>query len=323
MQDDKLLYPLKFRPIRDEYSWGDEEFRLADLGYRDSLVRDGWLAGNSIGEVMDMYMDRVVGDDVFDCYGRQFPVCVRNLHIRGRMPLRVHPGDETAAQRYDFLGKEKLWHVLRAGRDARIMLGFRRDTDASELLDGCAGQNIDGLLNTIAPHAGQSLVIPAGTPHAAAGELDIIEIGESSPLDFLLCSWDAEPDRREFDEALGIIDALDFIDYRRYIQPQMQGRYIVDIPQFSIALIPLKDPLHVSSEEPGGFAVYTCVKGEAAVEAEISGQRTATVLGCGETLLVPSECHDFNLTPRSADAALLETCVNIKAQFLRELAMEI
>ena len=137
MEEEKKLYPFRFCTLQDDYPWGSEEFRLADLGYRDSLVREGWLAGNSIAEVMDTYLDRVVGEAAYDAYGRQFPVCVRLLHVRGRMPLRVHPDDETAAQRYDFLGKEKLWYVLRAGKDARLMAGFRRDADAGEFYAKC------------------------------------------------------------------------------------------------------------------------------------------------------------------------------------------
>ena len=80
---------------------------LADLGYRDSLVREGWLAGNSIAEVMDTYLDRVVGDNVYNFYGRQFPVCVKQLRVRGRMPLRVHPDDETAIRNGVLLARQK------------------------------------------------------------------------------------------------------------------------------------------------------------------------------------------------------------------------
>ena len=53
MTEEKKLYPLRFCSIQDEYVWGKDEFILADLGYRDSLVKDGWLAANTISEVMD------------------------------------------------------------------------------------------------------------------------------------------------------------------------------------------------------------------------------------------------------------------------------
>ena len=219
MDEERKLYPFKFCSLQDDYPWGGETFVLADLGYRDSLVREGWLAGNSLSELMDTYLDRVVGDGVYEFYGRQFPLCVRLLKCRGRMPLRVHPDDETAAQRYDFLGKEKLWYVLRAGADARILAGFRRDTDASEVYAKCLDGSVEDIMNVVAPHAGQALRIPAGTPHAAAGDVEILEIGESSPMDFCLCGWGEEVHPDEFDPALTLIDALDFIDYRQFRHP--------------------------------------------------------------------------------------------------------
>ena len=70
MEETKKLYPIKFCTIQDEYNWGHEEFKLADLGYKDSLVREGWLAGNSIGELMDTYIDRISGDNTYEYYGR-------------------------------------------------------------------------------------------------------------------------------------------------------------------------------------------------------------------------------------------------------------
>ena len=68
MEEEKKLYPFRLAVLEDAYSWGTDTFRLADLGYRETLVRDGWLAGNTLGEVMDLYMDRVVGERVFSFF---------------------------------------------------------------------------------------------------------------------------------------------------------------------------------------------------------------------------------------------------------------
>ena len=332
MEEEKRLYPFKFCSLQDEYPWGTEEFQVADLGYRDSLVREGWLAGNSLSEVMDTYLDRVVGDDVYAWYGRQFPVCVRRLRVHGRMPLRVHPDDETAAQRYDFLGKEKIWYVLRAGKDARVMAGFRCDTDAAAFYAGCLDGSVEGLLNMIAPHAGQCLHIPSGTPHAAAGDMEILEIGEASPMDFCLCGWGEEVHPDEFDTALTLVDALDFIDYRKYSQPfarseTTQGSLrgsapsingaepfaserLVDLPQLRVGRIRLNAPLAIAHEASAPFLLYSCVKGAAEIQLPLAGGRTLNfALGCGETLLVPSECTELRLLPTDRDTVLLETTV--------------
>lgn len=313
MEEEKKLYPLKFCALQDDYPWGSETFQLADLGYRDSLVREGWLAGNSIAEVMDTYLDRVVGDAAYAFYGRQFPLCVRQLQVRGRMPLRVHPDDEIAAQRYDFLGKEKLWYVLRAGKDARLMVGFRADTDASSFYGKCLDGSVEELLGVIAPHAGQSLLIPPGTPHAATGDLDILEIAESSPMDFCLCDWGEELHPDEFDPALTLVDALDFIGYRHFEANAPAGPLLADLPQLHVEKLPLHAPLAISHDATALFLLYTCVRGAASAQLVLpGGQRLDFPLRSGETMLVPAECAEFHLVPLERDTLLLESGVRPK-----------
>lgn len=318
MEEEKKLYPFKFCTLQDDYPWGSEEFKLADLGYRDSLVREGWLAGNSIAEVMDTYLDRVVGDNVYEYYGRQFPLCVRLLRVRGRMPLRVHPDDETAAQRYDFLGKEKLWYVLRAGRDARLQLGFLRDVDAAEVYAGCLDGSVEKLMNVIAPHAGQCLHIPAGTPHAAAGDVEILEIAESSPMDFCLCGWGEEVHPDEFDTSLTLVEALDFIGYKRFKNDGKAGypagdapgsERLAELPQLRLDRIRLGAPIQIR-REGGPFLLYSCVRGAASVQLPLAGGQTLDfALRAGETMLVPAECLEFTLVPTERDTVLLESTV--------------
>lgn len=312
MEEERKLYPLRFCSLQDEYYWGTEEFQLADLGYRDSLVREGWLAGNSMGELMDTYMDRIVGEEAYEFYGRQFPVCVRRIRVRGKMPLQAHPDDETASQRYDFLGKEKLWYVLRAGRDAGLCIGFKGDTDASAFYSGCSGEGPADLLNMIAPHKGQAFRIAPGTPHAAFGDVDILEIAESSPLDFRLCSWgEDDSDSEQFDPQLTLTEALDFIDYGRFKAPvSATAGTMVDIPQFSVRKIELRDPLRVSGGEAGGFVLYSCIQGGASVRIPLPAGGADFRLTEGETMLVPAECTEFSLVPVESGTILLATEVH-------------
>ena len=50
--EEKKLTPMRFRPERVERKWGVSEYRIADLGYIDSVALDGWLSGNSISDIM-------------------------------------------------------------------------------------------------------------------------------------------------------------------------------------------------------------------------------------------------------------------------------
>lgn len=244
------MYPLRFRPIRDEYAWGAAEFTLADIGYRDTLVQNGWLAANSLSEVMEMYMDGIVGEEVFACFGRQFPFQVKKLEVRGKMPLQVCPDDEIAQQRYDCLGKDKVWVVVRAGSEARVALGFGRDTDAAELLASCEDSGVAGLLNIVPVRAGDHFHIAPGVVHAAFGDLDIIEISEASALDFCLCTWGQPLANDEFDSSLGPVEALDFIRYAAGA-PDVDA---LKVPQFSVGAV---------EDGAGACSVYCDIDGKA------------------------------------------------------------
>lgn len=317
MEEEKKLYPMRILPIVDEYNWGSEEFKLADLGYRDSLVAEGWLAANNISEIMDMYMDRVVGDAVFETYGRQFPFEIKYLKVKGKLPLMVHPADELAAQRYDFLGKEKFWYVVRAGKDASLMLGWKKDTNAGEVYDKCLDGSVADILNIVAPIPGQAYRIAPGTVHAACGDIEIAEVSQSSPLDFCLCGWGEPVSPDQFDENLNLVDALDFINYKKSEAATLRGTeqsggalQLVKLPQFSVNKIKLIAPLKIQADAQDTPVCYLCLKGEANIE------HTADAIGSvnqlikeGQTVLVPAEIDSYSIAPTKQGTELLEILV--------------
>lgn len=341
MEEIKKLYPLRFLPIGETFEWGgntlaeryDKKFvesdeqgnerrlekgvkvaeshEIADLGYRDSQVKEGWLAGNSISEIMDMYLDRVVGENVFEYFGRQFPIGVKFIDASGRIPLMVHPDDETAAQRYDFLGKAKMWYVVDAKPESRLFLGFSKDADVSSFYSSCLDGSVEKMLNVISPRKGDCFVIEPGTVHSAADGVLLLEVSEASPLDFCLSGWGKEVPEDEFDSSLSLVEALDFIDYKAYKTPEKTEGKLVKRREFTVTRLDLKDPLHIIGEEAGSFAVYTCIEGEASIQ--IPGEDKSLdsfILAAGETVLVPAEVDDFYLVPRRSDTVLIEAMVD-------------
>ena len=363
-EEEKKLYPLKFLPIAETFAWGGkhlgtrfgksfiisdmegnerplpkdiavaESLELADLGYRDSQVLEGWLAGNSIGELMDMYVDRIVGENVFDFFGRQFPLCVRFIDARQRTPLMVHPDDITAQERYDHLGKTKFWYVLEANENSRICLGFKSDTDSAVFYDACQDGSADRLLNVIHPKKGDHYLIKPGTVHCAENVV-MLEISQSSPLDFCLCNWGREIDEIEFDTSLDLTEALDFIDFKAYAKPETKPSQRPSAPgvtsldscrEFTVNRIDLRNGVHILSENSDSFIIYTCIEGEAELQfrekQDPSGRSASNpapssddtsvsrcVLHTGETVLVPAEVDDFFLVPRRSGTVIIETFI--------------
>ena len=122
-------------------------YHLADLGFADTLVENGWLASNPLSELMETYLDRLVGENAFQDYGTQFPVSVKTMDVKARTPLRVNVPDDIARQRYDAFGKTALWYILSADPDATLYLGFSREVEAEDFYRRCLAGKVDDVLH--------------------------------------------------------------------------------------------------------------------------------------------------------------------------------
>ena len=371
---EKKLYPFKFIPVASRRPWGGnalvnalgktfvecdedgnetvlgpdvrigESWELADMGVEDSLVADGWFAGNSISELMETYLERIVGEDVYNHYGRQFPLLIKFLDINDKLSVQVHPDDEVAAERYDSLGKAEIWYVMDAKPGAKMYCGFNREVSAQEFYDRCHAGTVDEVLNVIEPRKGDVIFITPGTVHAADGGLLIAEIQESSDMTFRLYDWGREFNpatarKTHLDEAIDVIDyrPFDFGLYRKgplwgdeasYVachsheeghechchEESQEGQMIqnlVECPQFSVSKIALTDPLHIYTDKFESFIVYICLEGAASIQVPSVRENGEAYMenyefSKGETILVPADMPDFFLVPRDRSTLLLE-----------------
>ena len=352
---EKKLYPFKFIPVASRRPWGGEalvrdlgkhfvecdedgnetilgtdvkigeSWELADMGVEDSVISNGWLAGNTISEVMETYLERIVGEDVYNHFGRQFPLLIKFLDINEKLSVQVHPDDEVAAERYDSLGKAEIWYIMDAKPEAKMYCGFNRDTTAQEFYDRCQNGTVDEILNVIYPKKGDVIFITPGTVHAADGGILIAEIQESSDMTFRLYDWG-----REFDPAtarkMHLDEAIDVINYKAfdpaiYRKGPLWGeesqeedhmiQNLVECPQFNVSKIKLTDPLHIYTEKFESFIVYICLEGAASIQVPSVKENGEAYMENyefkkGETIMVPADMPDFFLVPRDTETLLLE-----------------
>ena len=357
---EKKLYPLKFIPIQSLKPWGGctfakelgkqfvevdedgnevpvnpdakigESWEIADMGIEDSVVANGWLAGNTISEVMDTYMERIVGENVLKYYGRQFPLLIKFLDINGKLSVQVHPDDEIAAERYDALGKPELWYVLDAKPDAKVYCGFKRDVSAQEFYDRCKNGTVEEILNVIYPKKGDTIYMTPGTVHSADGGIIVAEIQESSDMVFRLYDWG-----REFNpqtaRPMHLEEAIDMVNYKAF-DPSIYKKgplwececgcghhhheeetveTLLESPQVNVTKLKLKDPLHIYTEQFESFIIYICIEGAASIQVPSTKENGEAYMenyefSKGETILVPADMPDFYLVPRDAETVLLE-----------------
>ena len=302
-----------------------ESWELADMGIEDSVVENGWLAGNTISEIMETYLERLVGENVYNYYGRQFPLLIKFLDINDKLSVQVHPDDEVAAERYDSLGKAEIWYIMDAKPGAKMYCGFNRDITAQEFYDRCQNGTVEDVLNVINPKKGDVIYITPGTVHAADGGILRAEIQESSDMTFRLYDWGREFDpatarKMHLDEAIDVINynAFDPSIYRKGPlwgeESQEEDHVIqelVECPQFNISKIRLADPLHIYTEKFESFIVYICLEGAASIQVPSTNDNGEPCMDNyefkkGETILVPADMPDFYLVPRDRDTILLE-----------------
>ena len=295
--ENKKLTPMRFLSDRKEMPWGTVEYKLADLGFIDSMASEGWLKGNNLSDIMQTYLERVVGETSFNWYGTQFPVLVKKLSVKGRTSLHVTADDEVAEQRYDAFGKTALWYVEAAGPDARLYLGFKDDITAADFYKACHENKVEALLHTVKPKAGESYLITPGMVHAAK-DVTLVEIAEASELWFRLHDWGSE------ERELHLEEAFDLIDFQRYrVKRDTEGKGAIAItPQFTVNKIALTQPLKSTRDEDDTFLLYYCTRGVADIQADKVNYKMKE----GDLILVPAETNEFFLLPETSDAELLE-----------------
>ena len=325
MEEKKRLYPIIFEAETERHAWGTETFLVADLGIVDSVVKDGWLAGNTFSDIMETYIERISGEDVYNFYGRQFPVAVSLICIDGRMPVQCHPDDEAAGQRYDALGKRTMWYILEASEDAKVCLGFNREMSASELYGRCLDGTVGDTLASFTPHAGDCMEIRPGTVYSASGKLRIISVSESSAITFTLYDPDGKPEDSHIEDAIDLIDyhASDIIGHTEPGQASGKdcagsepagdtpGDTLLSSQEFSVRKMKVAGPMKVTSGH--SFTIYICISGSFSIQASVkdsSGTHTASwPAQCGETVLVPADMDEFFLVPSDRDTEVLEVFI--------------
>lgn len=304
----KKLYPLIFKPILKEKVWGEEARVIAALDEDSSEVVNGFLAENDLADLLETYMGDLVGDAVFNWYNLQFPLLVKLLNVEDYLSVQVHPDDETAFERFYSSGKTELWYVMEASPEAKVYLGFKKESDATEFYSACSNGTVTDLLNEFKPEPGDAFFIPAGTVHACGGGLILAEIQESSDLGFRLYDWGRRDP--EGNRPVHLEEAIDCIDYHPYNQANIRRKSdgtatLAVCSHFVVRSIGVADTWKVRTGEYNSCVVYLCTDGEAIFQTD--GQSWS--IAKGESILIPASIDEILVSGKQQGTRLLEVYV--------------
>lgn len=323
------LYPLKFLPLYKNVIWGGN--RLKDFGFdysplpncgelwvlsgvegHESVVANGFLAENTLNELIEIYMGDLVGDKVYNRYGTEFPLLVKLIDAALDLSIQVHPDDTLAQRRGMPQGKTEMWYVMQTDSGAQLISGFRHDTTPDEYTAALAAGHLTDLLHTEQPRPGDVFFIPAGRVHALGKGLMVAEIQQTSDCTYRIYDYD-RIDKNGKKRQLHTAEAMDAIDFSgvgthaatRYQAQRNQTVTLADCPYFTTRLIDFDTPMRKNLEAEDAFVLYLCVEGLAAVKS----METIVPMHVGECVLVPAVADSAELFSEGP-AKLLEVTVD-------------
>ena len=224
------LYPLKFKNIFKDKIWGGQKINtilgkdytpLSNCGEmwvvsgvegNQSIVENGFLAENELNEVVEIYMGDLVGEEVYEKYGNEFPVLIKFIDANDFLSIQVHPDDNLAKKRHAGNGKTEMWYIVEASPEAELISGFSKKVDKETYLEHLQNKTLKEILNFERVKAGDVFYMPAGRVHAIGPGILLAEIQQTSDITYRIYDWDrlgVDGSLRELHTDLAL-DAIDF-----------------------------------------------------------------------------------------------------------------
>ncbi|MDT7827805.1 type I phosphomannose isomerase catalytic subunit [Pricia sp. S334] len=309
------MYPLKFHPILKERLWGGtklkevlnkpiesditgESWELSGVEGDISEVSNGELAGTSLTQLIDDDAEGVLGTQVIDRFGTDFPILLKFIDAKQDLSVQLHPDDELATKRHNSNGKTEMWYIMDADDDANIIVGFNRDISKKEYTESLEKDTLLELLNYEKVDQGDAFFIHTGKVHGIGAGVLLAEIQQTSDITYRIYDYnrkDKEGNLRELHTDL----ALDAIDYEKkddfkmdYSSEANMANPMVDCPYFRTDFLRLTDDWSYDVSERDSFTILMCVKGS----GRIANENGTADIKKGETVLVPALSRFLSIT---------------------------
>lgn len=242
-----------------------------------------------------------LGEEHVAAFGADTMLLLKLLHTGERLFVHFHPDDAFAlAHGLAAHGKTEAWIVIDVedGVEGFAHLGFERPVAEVEAEQWFRQQDVPdmlGAMHRVPLSAGDTLVVPAGVPHAIGAGITLVELQQPTDLSILL-EYEGFHGLTETDALLGLDlrTAMSSLDRAALDEETLRqlghSRPVTD--SGSQPLFPTSadtffraDRIHVSGTHvlPPGYSIVVVVDGAGSIEWDAG----SLPLRAGMTLLVP------------------------------------
>jgi len=323
------LYPLKFKPIFHEKIWGGnkiksilnkdfgnilncgESWEISAVEGFVSEAANGFLAGNDLNELVEIYMGDLVGEKVYQKYGNEFPLLLKFIDAACDLSVQVHPNDRIAKERHNAYGKPEMWYIIDTEDESLINPGFNQAVTKEKFTDYFSRGKLMDLLRFDKVLPGDVYFVPAGQVHSIGKGVLLAEIQQTSDVSYRIYDFDrkdAKGNKRELhlDWAVGAINYDFKEDYKtHYTAEKNVSTELIRCDYFTANILEFNKELNKDYSQIDSFIIYMNLEGDFLINYEKGSEPVKK----GETVLIPASLETFRLIPVSGEVKTLEVYI--------------
>jgi mannose-6-phosphate isomerase len=282
-------------PMRPEEWIGSTTTRFGAESQGLSVLSDG----RYLKDAIESSPEEWLGAEHVAAYSTSIEVLVKLLDPDQRLPVHFHPNRKFAKDHLSLNhGKTEAWIILEAPTGATVGLGFEKEMkkpDVAKLVEQQDSAALIASLKSVEVKAGDSIFVPAGTPHAIDAGIFVLELQEPTDLSALLEWTDFAVDgTKDGHLDLGFDTVLDALNFNPIPAPEIEKLVMRerisggnDLAVFSDVANPYFRADYISganSVVPAGFGIFLALGG--AGEIRFSNAATLTV-NKGDAIVIP------------------------------------
>lgn len=318
MSSTEELLPLPLRPELHRRVWGGHRLRELVQSKEDeavgpagepvgeawlagpaSLVAGGPFSGASVAELVARFGAALIGTVPLKRHGAHTPLLLKLLDVCADLSVQVHPADPPRgelARGSGVMGKSEAWLVLAAEAGARVLWGFKGAVSPQGVREAATAGELVSFMNEVPVAAGDVVVLPAGTVHAAGKGMLLFEVQQASDVTYRLYDHgrvgaDGRPRELHLSEALPLSD-LSGARPQKLTAAELEAKAgeLVQRPEFALERFQL-NPGEAYVGAVGGFSLefLTLTSGSARLKRITAGSEGHAVsLRPFQTVLLPA-----------------------------------
>ena len=224
------LYPLQFTPLFKYRIWGGEKLKtelnkqyneenigesweISDVSGDETVVAKGSLKGNTLRDLTMEFKGDFVGEAVYEKFGEEFPLLIKFIDAKTPLSIQVHPSNEVAKDASWSFGKNEMWYVMQADKDAELIVGFDEKIDTDSYKTHLENNTILDVMHHETVQKGDTFYIPTGRVHAIGAGVLLAEIQQTSDVTYRIYDYDRVDSKTGAKRELHNELAIDVIDY--------------------------------------------------------------------------------------------------------------